>query len=155
MKTTTLVYVFNTQWQILLCAKKKSDSWFTVSVGKRNGPWGKIDDGESPVEWAKRELFEEVGIDLPLDRFTYAGYLDFVFPSKTERNHDNHIYIIRDYDGPIFETEEMLPKRRNIEDIPYNLMRDDDIIRMPKMLAGEIINERFVFDEHGKMIDLN
>lgn len=152
MKTTTLVYVFNTQWQILLSAKKKSDSWFTISIGKRNGAGGKIDDGESPIEWAKRELLEEVGIDLPIEQFQYAGYLDFKFPSKPERDHDNHIYVISNYDGPIFETEEMLPKRWNIEDIPYNQMRDDDKLRMPKMLAWEIVNECYVFDDNGKMI---
>jgi hypothetical protein len=60
--------------------------------------------------------------------------------------------MVKEYDGPVFETEEMLPKWWNIEDIPYDMMREDDILWMPKMLAGEYINETFTFDEEGKMI---
>lgn len=82
----------------------------------------------------------------------HAGYLDFKFPTKTERNHDNHIFMVKEYDGPVFETDEMFPKWWNIEDIPYSQMREDDVLWMPRMLAGEYINETFTFDEEGKMI---
>lgn len=43
MLKTTLIYVFNPEGQVLLCAKKKSNSGFTLSLGKRNGAGGKLD----------------------------------------------------------------------------------------------------------------
>jgi len=45
--------------------------------GKWNGLGGKLEADESPLEAAQRELREESGLDLPLERFRSLGTLQF------------------------------------------------------------------------------
>ena len=49
------IIVINDNGKLLLCKRKKIDSW--------QFPQGGIDFGESPLKAAKRELYEEVGIE--------------------------------------------------------------------------------------------
>lgn len=44
MKITSLIYLFNPEGQVLLCAKKKTNWNFTAAIGKRNGAGGKVDE---------------------------------------------------------------------------------------------------------------
>ena len=46
--------IINDKGKLLLCKRKGTNNW--------QFPQGGIDDGETPLEAAKRELFEEVGI---------------------------------------------------------------------------------------------
>ena len=46
----------------------------------------------------------------------------------------------------------MQPKWRNIEDIPYNQMREDDQYRMPRMLTGEEFEYNGYYDKDGNML---
>ena len=46
-------------------------------LGKWNGLGGKLELDESPLEAARRELFEESGLDLPLEAFRAVGTLQF------------------------------------------------------------------------------
>ena len=46
--------IVNTYGKVLICKRKTSNQW--------QFPQGGIDKGESPIEAAKREIFEEVGI---------------------------------------------------------------------------------------------
>ena len=46
--------IVNTYGKVLICKIKNSNQW--------QFPQGGIDEGESPIEAAKREIFEEVGI---------------------------------------------------------------------------------------------
>lgn len=39
--------------------------------GKFNGPGGKVEKGESPLQAVKREVYEEVGLNLPEDRYDH------------------------------------------------------------------------------------
>lgn len=71
MKTTSLIYLFNPQGQVLLCAKKKTNWNFTAAIGKWNGAGGKVGEGETLLQSVVRELKEETGIELPEDRFEY------------------------------------------------------------------------------------
>jgi 8-oxo-dGTP pyrophosphatase MutT (NUDIX family) len=52
---TTLMFLFNSQGQILLAMKKRG-----FGVGKWNGPGGKVQEKETILQAAVREVKEEV-----------------------------------------------------------------------------------------------
>ncbi len=57
MLQATLCFVFNTQWQILLCMKKRG-----FGEGKWNGAGGKQVDWETIEQTAIREFLEETWV---------------------------------------------------------------------------------------------
>lgn len=152
MIQTNLIYVFNPQGQMLLCAKKKTNSGFEISLGKRNGAGGKVEEGETMLQSVVRELEEETGITLPEEAFTLQGINKLYYENKPERNQEVHVFVTKDYTGKFHETEELFPQWFNITDIPYEKMRADDIHRMPRMFKGEYFEYTFHFSEDGKQI---
>lgn len=66
MKSYTVAFIFNqdkTQW---LCLHPKRPEW---QVGFINGPGGKIEEGETPVQCMSREIEEECGLRIPEDQW--------------------------------------------------------------------------------------
>ncbi len=153
MKLTNLVYVFNDLWQILLCTKKKTNSGFTVSLGKRNGAGGKVDNGESIVGSAIRELAEETWIFAQENDLKHMWIIHFSFETQKDRDQECHVYAIDNYTWNFIETEEMQPQRWNIKDIPYENMRSDDKYWMPRMLKWEFVEYKFYFNDSGEIIN--
>lgn len=151
MRDVTLVFVFNPQGQILLCTKKMSDSWFTMALDKWNGAGGKIEEGESPEQWAIRELEEETGIVAPTTALNKVWVIDFTFAARPDWNQRMHIFLIKNCTQEPVETEEMRPQRRDVDNIPYDQMREDDTYRLPRVLAGEYVEYVFGFDVDGKL----
>jgi hypothetical protein len=47
----------------------------------------------------------------------------------------------------------MAPKWFNINEIPYDQMWIDDILWIPKVLKGRIVEGNFLFDENQKMLE--
>ena len=50
------IVIINDKGKLLLCKRKNIDSW--------QFPQGGINEGESPINASKQELFEEVGINI-------------------------------------------------------------------------------------------
>ena len=63
-------------------------------LGKWNGLGGKLEPGESPLEAARRELEEESGLSLPLDRFRPLGVLQFP-DFKAHKKEDWIVFVFR------------------------------------------------------------
>ena len=100
-----------------------------------------------------RELSEEADIFLKETDVKKVGILHFFYKAKPERDQDVHIYS-GIYDGEFKETEEMKPQRRNIKDIPYNNMREDDRIWLPKLINKQVpFDMSVIFNEEGKLAD--
>ena len=148
MLQTTHVYLFNSKRQLLLGMKKR---WF--GMGNWNGFGWKNHKGETIKETALRELFEEAWIFLEKQHIKKVGILHFFYKANPERNQDVHIYTWI-YNGNFIETEEMNPKRWNIQDIPYDKMREDDHIWLPKLINKETpFDMTFKFNEEGKIAE--
>jgi len=63
-----------------------------IHKGKWNGLGGKFEVDESPVEAARREFFEEAGVDLPESSFKILGVLQF--PNfNPKRSEDWIVYV--------------------------------------------------------------
>lgn len=149
MPRATLVLLFNDKNQILLGMKKRG-FW----AGKRNGFGGKPHGSETAKEAALRELEEESGIYLEPEQIRQLGLLHFFFDWKPEWNKDCYVFKGH-YAGDFHETEEMLPQWRDIDQIPYDKMRDADKIWIQNIINNQTFEMEFTFDENTKLIDKN
>lgn len=132
----TLLFVVN-DGQVLLIRKKRG-----LGAGKINGPGGRIDAGETPLQAALREVDEEVGV-VP-QRVEGAGELRFQFAD----GYSIHVWVFRasGCEGEPVETDEAVPLWTAIENIPYQQMWADDEHWLPLLLAGRLFAGRFIFD---------
>jgi 8-oxo-dGTP pyrophosphatase MutT (NUDIX family) len=126
-----------------------------ISKGKWNAVGGKIEPGETPLECATREAYEECGLRVkePL----YHGKLEFFFiDGKTEKpvmDWSVHVFATDKFDGKIRESDEGRLKWFPLGKIPYDTMWEDDLHWVPMLLAGKKFDGSFVFSHDGsKMI---
>jgi len=132
----TLLFVVQDR-QILLIRKKRG-----LGAGKINGPGGRLDDGESPLECAIREVGEELCVRPSGIR--EGGQLLFQFVD----GYSIHVWVFRadDVAGTPEETDEASPLWVDLDAIPYEQMWPDDEIWLPLLLERRPFHGRFVFD---------
>lgn len=136
VEQATLLFVIR-DGQVLMIRKKRG-----LGAGKINGPGGRLDPGETPLECAIREVQEElcvtpVGVES-------AGELNFQFA-------DGHsirgfVFKARDCDGVPQSTPEADPLWIPLSAIPYDEMWADDRVWFPLLLEGRRFVGRFLFD---------
>ncbi len=133
----TLLFVIR-DGQILLIRKKRG-----LGAGKVNGPGGRLDPGETPLQAAIREIQEELVItpspprEVGQHRFQFLdGYSLHV-----------HVFVSDDFEGVPTETDEAIPLWVGLDEIPYDEMWADDVLWIPLMLAGTRFEGWWVFDD--------
>jgi 8-oxo-dGTP diphosphatase len=132
----TLMFIVEED-RILLIRKKRG-----IGAGKINGPGGKIDPGETPLEAAVRETQEELCIT-PLNP-RKLGELWF---SMSDSPHLLcHVYRADIFLGTPAETEEAVPLWFPLDSIPYHEMWEDDIHWLPLLLEETPFFGKFIFD---------
>lgn len=130
--------------EILLGMKKRG-----FGEGKWNGFGGKPHNGE-PIEAAAIREMQEESLILPYNLGRVAT-LNFYFPHipiEDDFNQQVLVYFTDEWHGDPGETEEMIPQWFRFADIPYDQMWSDDVIWLPRVLNGEIIEADFAFDQH-------
>lgn len=148
MRDVTLVFLDKpSEKQVLLAMKKRG-----FGEGKWNGVGGKLQDGESLEDAAVREAEEEIGVIInPADLRTVA-VIDFEFDGKSDFNQRVHTFFTEQWTGEPEESEEMKPQWYAYDAIPYESMWIDDIHWLPRVLAGEKLTARFLFNVDGSEI---
>ena len=132
----TILFVIK-DGRILLIEKKRG-----LGAGKINGPGGKIDPGETPLEAAIRETQEELCITphaprkLGELRFSMSDCPDILC----------HVYRADDFSGTPTETDEAVPVWTALDAIPYPRMWADDQHWLPLLLEEQSFLGRFVFE---------
>jgi len=129
--------------RILLGMKKRG-----FGAGKWNGFGGKVAEGESIEDAARREVVEECG--LIVESMKSAGILEFTFEGK-DGVLEVHLFLVDSWHGEIVESEEMRPEWFAIDEIPYSQMWPDDIFWLPSCLAGKQCNGAFHFAPDGSI----
>jgi 8-oxo-dGTP diphosphatase len=124
--------------RILLIHKKRG-----LGAGKVNGPGGKIEKGESPLEAAVRECQEEIGIT-PLD-LEERGEIWFQFTNGYSLR--CHVFYGTKYEGELISTIEADPFWCELDQIPYHNMWEDDQHWIPLLLKKEKFFAKFIFEE--------
>lgn len=134
----TLLFVLPPgQERVLLIHKKRG-----LGAGKINGPGGRIEPGETPLQAALREVHEELGIVATDVR--EGGSLRFQFVD----GYSLHVHVFRadGFEGEPHETDEAIPLWTPLDAIPYARMWADDRLWFPHLLAERPFDGRFVFE---------
>jgi 8-oxo-dGTP diphosphatase len=132
----TLLFVIR-DGNILLIEKKRG-----IGAGKVNGPGGKIDPGESPLDCAVRETLEELHVKAL--GVCKRGELCFAMSDIPDIH--CHVFIADDIEGEPTETDEAIPLWTPLDKIPYERMWADDIHWLPQLIAGRSFIGRFLFE---------
>jgi 8-oxo-dGTP diphosphatase len=133
----TLMFIVK-EGKILLIEKKRG-----LGAGKINGPGGKIEPGETPMQAVIRETEEELRITphrprkLGELRFSMSMCADILC----------HVYRSDDFTGIPTETDEAVPVWTPIREIPYQRMWQDDRHWLPLLLEEQTFIGNFVFEE--------
>ena len=132
----TLMFVIK-DGRILLIEKKRG-----LGAGKINGPGGKIEPGETPLEAVIRETQEELivtpiaPVKLGELRFSMSDCPDILC----------HVYRSEDLTGTPTETDEAVPAWTALDEIPYERMWEDDRHWLPLVIGGKTFIGSFVFE---------
>jgi len=127
--------------KILLGMKKRG-----FGQGRWNGFGGKVIEGETIEEAAKRELKEEVGI--LAKKLERRGILRFTFDNSPNELLEVHVFLVSEFEGKPLESEEMKPQWFKISEIPFNQMWPDDKYWLPLFLKNKKFEGSFHFRNH-------
>lgn len=133
----TLLFVLQGD-QVLLIEKQRG-----IGAGKINGPGGKIDAGETPLECAVREVQEELCITVTDPKKRGELWFDM----SDLPNIHCHVFVGTAFEGTPTSTEEAVPLWTPISEIPFDRMWDDDKYWLSEMLAGRTFIGKFVFEQ--------
>jgi mutator protein MutT len=130
--------VFLTRGDEVLLIHKKTG----LGAGKINGPGGKLEPGETAIEAARREVREELQIEV--GELEKMGELHFDFVDGLKL----HCVVFRgtEFTGTPTETREAKPEWFPIADLPLDRMWADDRHWLPQMLLGQRFQAWFRFD---------
>ena len=146
MKKILTLLIVHKGDKVLLGMKKRG-----FGMGKWNGFGGKVDEGETIEEAAKRELFEEAGITV--NTAENLGILDFSWEGKENEVLEVNIFKATDFSGEPQETEEMKPQWFLVNEIPFEKMWSDDKYWLPMFLENKKFKGSFVFDQNNSVLD--
>lgn len=100
MFNTTLCYIENDGCYLMIHRIKKQND---MNKDKWLGVGGKLEDGESPFDCARREILEETG--LTVKKLNYKGIITFV--SDLYGTEYMHLFTSNDYTGEVdYECDE-------------------------------------------------
>ncbi|MBW2241468.1 MAG: 8-oxo-dGTP diphosphatase [Deltaproteobacteria bacterium] len=140
--TATLVFIV-VEGRALLIRKKRG-----LGAGKINGPGGRLESGETPVQCAIREVEEELLITPQGLRKGGESRFQFVDGYSIHV----HVFQAAGYSGEPTETDEAIPLWFDLENLPYEEMWEDDELWLPLLFAGSAFDGRFIF-EGDRMLD--
>ncbi|MCC6004003.1 MAG: 8-oxo-dGTP diphosphatase [Thermofilum sp.] len=147
MWLATLCYPMRSK-EVLLIYKRRG-----FGAGKYNGVGGKIEPNEDIWQGVKREVREEVGLELL--EVSYKGVLVFYAENEVP-DIVVHVFTSRKFKGEPSPSEEALPQWFGIDQIPYDSMWEDDKIWLPHVLNGKNIYGQFWFKrDYSKMLKYN
>jgi 8-oxo-dGTP diphosphatase len=113
-----------------------------LGAGKINGPGGRLEAGETPLEAAIRETVEEVCVEP--DDIVAGGQLRFQFVDGYRLH--GHVFVAHSHRGTPTVTDEAVPHWFPVDQLPFDEMWADDRLWLPAVLAGQVVDGRFVFD---------
>ena len=113
-----------------------------INKGCINFPGGKKEPDESIIDCVIRETFEETGVKI--ENPVEVGYIEF--PTM---NFYVHVFKSTKFSGNINENEaEVNAFWQDIDEVPYEEMREADRNFLPEIISGKYVKRRFMYDEN-------
>ncbi|MCW1888324.1 MAG: 8-oxo-dGTP diphosphatase [Candidatus Moranbacteria bacterium] len=144
-KLLTLSFIIENN-RILLAMKKRG-----FGAGRYNGYGGKVEEGETIEEGAKREFREESGLEVK--RMEKVGIHEFEFAHDRGNILEVHVFHVTRYTGEAVETEEMKPEWFRLDAIPFENMWPDDVHWFPVFLDDKRFRTKFLFGENDTVLE--
>lgn len=144
MRRATLCLPMDASNRVLLGLKNKEK----FGGGYWNGFGGQVEEGESFLVAAARELKEEVGLDVLPQALTHVASVRFFFtPDMGKEDHHVEFYLAREWKGePVLLGQEFAEARWfSSEEIPFERMWAADRLIFSRILKGEKIRARVHF----------
>lgn len=124
--------VYNDQSFGIVPLQKESSTWEVFLVRHRSGHWtlpkGHPELDETPLETAKRELFEETGLTVRQLFFTEPLREQYQFTSRNRSIHKQVEYYIAEVAGTVKIQEEEIQEGRWVD-----LIQAQDLVTYPQM----------------------
>lgn len=134
MKVATLALLLRDN-KVFLGRKKKGE----IGAQTLNGPGGKCEENESPLDCVIRETQEETGV--VLDKVQTEKIAVITFFAGGVADFEMHVFRTTVFSGEPQETEEMIPAGwYGIDSLPTSEMLESDREWFPKTLMGERFN---------------
>lgn len=118
--------------------------------GKYLGIGGKIEEGESEIAAAIREIKEEVTVHNP--QLGKVGSFTFLFPENPSWSQQVHVFICQEWEGEPQESSEIKPKWVKKDTLPLSQMWDDAQFWLPAILNGHKLQGTFIFSSDLRII---
>jgi 8-oxo-dGTP diphosphatase len=128
--------------EVLLGRKKHG-----LGAGNFVGLGGKLEPGESAVDAAVREVFEESGVVVAASDLEPRGLLSYFFPHREAWSQESTVFVCRSWQGEPRGSDELDPEWFPLGGVPYEEMWDDAQRWLPGVLAGASVRRSFVFGE--------
>lgn len=133
--------------EVLLGLKRRG-----FGTGRIVGIGGHVEPGESDLDAAVRETFEETGLTVIPTELYDAGRIIFRFPSAPESDMSVALYRATRWTGEIVASDELDPQWHPIAALPTREMWDDSRIWLPHVLRGERIEADITYDAAGALV---
>lgn len=144
-RITSTLCIIHQHPKILLGMKKRG-----FGVGRWNGFGGKVSLIETIEDAAKREIFEEAGIEVnDLDK---VGIIEFEFKNNFEI-HEVHIFRAENFLGEPTESEEMMPRWFHVDEIPFDKMWPDDKYWLSLLLDKKKFKGKILFSDFDNVVE--
>lgn len=147
----TLVFLRDASGRVCLALKKdpihKEGAELEQSKGKWNGYGGKMKTGETILQAAIRELWEESKVIAQQEDLELVAEMSFFWPGRLSPDPDMVVWIffLSKFEGQPQKGKEMrTPTFFEHHEIPYSKMNLADGIFIPRLLQGE----KLVWDVH-------
>jgi 8-oxo-dGTP pyrophosphatase MutT (NUDIX family) len=144
MKTATLAILVR-DGNVLLGLKKDGAE---IGSGTYNGPGGKVLLNETPLEGVRREIQEEVGLEIPPESLSKIGVITFF--AADEPDFQVHLFRSTDFSGEPIETEEMIPFWFPVDQLPTDRMLESDLHWFPHAIRGDVFDANVFYRHRAK-----
>ena len=145
MKTSTLSFLIKDA-SVYLSEKKRG-----FGKGYLNGYGGKVGEGESIENAAIRELNEEAGLTVNLQKLQRVAIINFF--EEDRQIFECHVFFVSVWNGEIKESEEMAqPVLYDLNNLPYERMWDGDRVWLPLVFSGKKIKADVYYEKGMKKV---